>query len=197
MSLWPDTRARKACAGRGISRNSKESISAHKGLFRRRPFATSIVFQVVFVEHAQLRRAKHAQGDCVKIIRGIALHPLRVSRPPVAELLDHRRRTPCPGVALPLLRVVVYRCPLPATELLDPRPSFPTDMLKRVLSCFALAGHQKDRFSLGNGTTSAVASAVCRGRGTEPWPSEKCDPHQWWKTARTIALLRAVRKTHH
>jgi len=60
-----------------------------------------------------------------------------------------------------------------------------------VLFCLGhcLAGHQKDRFSLGNGTTSAVASAVCRGRGSQPWPSEKCDPHQWWKTALTIALV--------
>jgi len=41
-------------------------------------------------------------------------------------------------VALSLLRVVVYQCPLPVSELLDPSPSFPTDMLERILSCFAL-----------------------------------------------------------
>jgi hypothetical protein len=43
-----------------------------------------------------------------------------------------------------------------------------------------LAGHQKDRFSLGNGTNSTFASAVCRGRGSQPRPSEKYDPRQWW-----------------
>jgi len=57
---------------------------------------------------------------------------------PVPELLDHCCRAPCPGVALLLLLVVVYRCPLPVTELVDPRPSFPTDMLEHVLSCLVL-----------------------------------------------------------
>jgi len=42
-------------------------------------------------------------------------------------------------VVLTLLRVVVHRCPLPVMpELLDSRPPFPTDMLERVLTCFAL-----------------------------------------------------------
>jgi len=60
--------------------------------------------------------------------------------------------------------------PLPDTQLLDHRPSLPTDMLERVLFCLGhcLAGHQKHRFPLCSGTTSAVASAVCRGRGTKP-----------------------------
>ena len=80
--------------------------------------------------------------------------------------------------------------PLPATQSLDHCPSLPTDMLERVLFCLGhcLAGHQKDRFSLGNGLTSAVASAGCRGRG-----SEKCNPRLRWKTALTIALLRAAK----
>jgi len=62
-----------------------------------------------------MHRAKHAQGDCVWITWGIVLHPLRVSRPPVAQLLDHIRRTPFPDVALPLSRVSVQRCLLPVT----------------------------------------------------------------------------------
>jgi len=78
----------------------------------------------------------------------------------------------CPGVQLP---AGVISCstgwqslrdsPLPVTQLLDQRQSLPTDMLERVLICLGhcLAGHQKDRFSLGNGTASAVVSAVCRG----------------------------------
>ena len=41
-------------------------------------------------------------------------------------------------MALPLLCVVVYGCLLPVTELLDPHPSFLTDMLERVLSCLVL-----------------------------------------------------------
>jgi len=79
--------------------------------------------------------------------------------------------------------------PLPVTQLLDHSPSFPTDMLERVLFCLGhcLVGHQKDRFSLGNGTTSTVVSAVCRDRDTQPLPPEKYDPHQWWKMA-TINL---------
>jgi hypothetical protein len=145
-----------------------------------------------------MHRAKPAQGDCVwiTVTQGIVLHPLRVSRPPVAQLLEHIRRTPFLGVALPLSRVFVQRCLLPVTQLLDHSPSFPTDMLERVLFCLRhyLAGHQKDRFSFGIGTTSAVASAVCRGRRTQPRPSEKYDPRQWWKTALTIALLRAAKR---
>jgi len=81
---------------------------------------------------------------------------------------------------------------LPVTQLVDHRPSLPTDMLERILFCLGhcLAGNQKDRFSFGNGIASAVASAVCRGQGTEPRQPEKSDPLQWWKTALTIALLR-------
>jgi len=55
-------------------------------------------------------------------------------------------------------------------------------------------GASEDRFSLGNGITSAVASAVCTGRGIQPWPPEKCDPRQWWETALTIATLRAAKR---
>jgi len=88
--------------------------------------------------------------------------------------------------------VVLLHSWQPVTQLLDHRPSLPTDMLERVLFCLGhcLVGHQKDRFSLGNGTTSTVVSAVCRDRDTQPLPPEKYDPHQWWKMALTIALLR-------
>jgi len=43
----------------------------------------------------------------------------------------------------------------PFTRLLDHGLSLPPDMFERVLFCLGhcLAGHQKDRFSIGNGTT--------------------------------------------
>jgi len=82
--------------------------------------------------------------------------------------------------------------PLPATQWFDHCPLLPTDMLERVLFCLGhcLAGHQKDCFSLGNGTTRAVNSVVCRGRVNQPQLPEKYDPCQWWKTSLMIALLR-------
>jgi len=62
MGLGPDTRARRAYTGRGISRNNKENISAHKGLFQRWSFSTLIVFQVVFVEHTQCAEQSMRRG---------------------------------------------------------------------------------------------------------------------------------------
>jgi len=47
---------------------------------------------------------------------------------------------------------------------------------------WALAGHQKDRFSVDNDPTSAVA------------PLEFCNPHLRWKKALRIALLRKCQK---
>jgi len=51
-----------------------------------------------------------------------------------------------------------------------PLSSIPTDMVECVLFSLrhCLAGHQKDRGSLVNGTTSTVA--VCTGRGTQTLP---------------------------
>ena len=90
-----------------------------------------------------MHRAKDRQGDCMQITRGI----------------------PC-STGWQLLRV----SPLPHRSVAGPPSSLPTDMLKRVLSSLGhcLVGHQTDRGSPGNGTTSHVASAVCTGRGTQP-----------------------------
>jgi len=57
-----DMSRRRACADRGISRSSEENIITHKGLFRRRSFATSTVFQVVFVEYAHCAEQSMCRG---------------------------------------------------------------------------------------------------------------------------------------
>jgi len=86
-----------------------------------------------------MHRAKHEQGGCVWITRGIDLHPLRVSPPLVPQLLDHCGRIPFPGVTLPLSRVFVQPCLLPVTQLLGSLTTvrrFPKICLN--VSCFAL-----------------------------------------------------------
>jgi len=82
-----------------------------------------------------MHRAKRAQGGSVWITQGIDLHPLRVSRPLVPQLLDHRRCIPFPGVTLQLSCVFVHQCLLPVIQLLDHCPLFPTDRLERFLIC--------------------------------------------------------------
>jgi len=150
-----------------------ESISAHtamtttenSGHDTQRAFLTLVFGDVncasgCVLGTCTMHRAKHAQGDCVWITQGIDLHPLRASRPPVPQLLDHRHRIHFPGVTLPLLRVFVQPCLLPVTQLLEHCLSFPLDMLERFLFCLGhfLAGHQKDCFLL------VMALQLCRLR---------------------------------
>jgi len=71
----------------------------HVGLWRRR-----FVLQVVFVEHTQCTEQSTRRG----IVCGspgvlpcsTGLPPLRVSSPPVAQLLHHRARPPCDRLVL-------------------------------------------------------------------------------------------------
>ena len=85
----PSMRARRARAGRGIARSSKEKTRAHKGLYQCR--ALLIVLQVVFVKTCTMNLTKHTQGDCMWITRGIAWYDRLV--PAVHQLAA------CPSVA--------------------------------------------------------------------------------------------------
>jgi len=75
--------------------------------------------------------------------------------------IDHPTQNLCNTGWQLLLRVSL----LPVNKLFDHHLSLSTDMLKCVLFCLGhcLAGHQNDCFALVNGTTSAVASTLCKG----------------------------------
>jgi len=69
----PGMRARRARAGGGTARTSKEKIRTHKGLCPRWSLATSICLAGCICGTCTMNRARHAQGGCMWITRGIAL----------------------------------------------------------------------------------------------------------------------------